>query len=285
MKLYFNWFFVSSATASYLFGVVVARSSGRPINVVNLLAGLLIFLAFYLLQVVQRFLTSNRVNPFTRVRTVGQNQSSVASTLIFGAFFAVFAGLYFLLQAKVLIGTNLLLLTAMALVMFSSMGRFSRLWFNSVSWLFEGLVVSPLMFLMGSSVQEYQFPPLLFLLWMPLFFLYAASAITLLFSDYDLNSTSWNNSFISSVGWEKALKFHHVLVAITYLSLLIYLATSNTWSSNWPALLLIVVGGAEVFFLQQMAEGMRPNWQLIRALAVVQFFSLIYLLTYPLLIQ
>ena len=285
IKHNFNWFFLTSATASYLLGVVIAIASGRPFNLVDLLAGLAIFFALYSLQAVQRFLTSNRVNPFTRVRSVGQNRSSAALTLIFVVFFAIFAGLYFLLQAEVLIGTNLLLLTILAVVMFLSMGRFSRLWFDSMAWLFEGLVVAPLMFLLGSSIQEYQFSYLLFLLWMPLFFLYSASAITLLFSEYDQNSSARSNSFIVSVGWEKALKFHHGLVILTYAALLIYLAMSNTWSRNWPTLLLSLVSGAEVFFLEQIARGMRPNWQLLRALAIVQFFSLIYLLAYPLLIK
>ncbi len=284
-KLNFNWFFVLSANASYLLGVLIARFSGRSINFMSLAAGLLIFYAFYLLQTIQHFLTSNRVNPFTKVRSVGQNRSSIAQTLIFGAFFGVFAGLFILLKVKVLIGTNLLLLTALALVMFLSMGRFSRLWFYSMSWLFEGLMVSPLMFLLGSAIQEYQFSYLLFLLWMPVFFIYGTSAITLLFSEYDQNTSTRSNSFIASVGWEKALKFHHVLAMMTYVSLLAYVATSNTWSRNWPALLLGLVSGAEVFFLEQMARGMRPNWQLLKALAIVQFFSLIYLLAYPLLIK
>lgn len=285
VKLNINWFFALSATTSYLFGVLIAASSGRSINFLSLAAGLLIFFAFYLLQTIQHFLTSNRVNPFTRVRFAGQNRSSVSQALILGAFFAIFAGLFLLLKAKVLIGTNLLLLTALALVMFLSTGRFSRLWFYSMSWLFEGLMVSPLMFLLGSAIQEYQFSYLLFLLWMPVFFLYGTSAITLMFSEFDQNSSTRSNSFIASVGWEKALKFHHVLTVTTYVSLLGYLATSNTWSRNWPTLLLGLVSGVEVFLLEQMARGMRPNWPLIRALAIVQFFSMIYLLAYPLLIK
>ena len=285
VKLNINWFFALSATASYLFGVLIAASSGRSINFLSLAAGLLIFFAFYLLQTIQHFLTSNRVNPFTRVRSAGQNRSSVFQVLILGAFFAIFAGLFLLLKAKVLIGTNLLLLTALALVMFLSTGRFSRLWFYSMSWLFEGLMVSPLMFLLGSAIQEYQFSYLLFLLWMPVFFLYGTSAITLMFSEFDQNSSTRSNSFIASVGWEKALKFHHVLTVMTYVSLLGYLATSNTWSRNWPTLLLGLVSGVEVFLLEQMARGMRPNWPLLRALAIVQFFSMIYLLAYPLLIK
>ena len=285
VKLNINWFFALSATASYLFGVLIAGSSGRSINLLSLAAGLLIFFAFYLLQTIQYFLTSNRVNPFTRVRSAGQNRSSVFQVLILGAFFAIFAGLFLLLKAKVLIGTNLLLLTALALVMFLSTGRFSRLWFYSMSWLFEGLMVSPLMFLLGSAIQEYQFSYLLFLLWMPVFFLYSTSAITLMFSEYDQNSSTRSKSFIASVGWEKALKFHHVLTVMTYVSLLGYLATSNTWSRNWPTLLLGLVSGVEVFLLEQMARGMRPNWPLLRALAIVQFFSMIYLLAYPLLIK
>jgi len=285
VKLNINWFFALSATTSYLFGVLIAASSGRSINFLSLAAGLLIFFAFYLLQTIQHFLTSNRVNPFTRVRSAGQNRSSVFQVLILGAFFAIFAGLFLLLKAKVLIGTNLLLLTALALVMFLSTGRFSRLWFYSMSWLFEGLMVSPLMFLLGSAIQEYQFSYLLFLLWMPVFFLYGTSAITLMFSEFDQNSSTRSNSFIASVGWEKALKFHHVLTVMTYVSLLGYLATSNTWSRNWPTLLLGLVSGVEVFLLEQMARGMRPNWPLLRALAIVQFFSMIYLLAYPLLIK
>ena len=283
MKLNFNGFFAASATASYLLGVMIASSSGHSINFLSLAAGLIIYYAFYLLQTIQLYLTSNRVNPFTRVKSAGQSRSSTAQVLIFGAFFAIFVGLYLLLQAEVLIGTNLLLLIALAFVMFLPMGRFSRLWFNSMSWLFEGLVVSPLMFLLGSAIQKYSFSYLLFLLWMPIFFLYGTSAITLLFSDYDQNSSSRNNHFIASVGWEKALKFHHGLGILTYVSLLAYLAASNTWSRNWPTLLLSLVSGVEVFFLKQMAAGMRPNWRLLRALAIVQFFSLIYLLAHPLL--
>jgi len=107
LKLSVNWFFALSAIVSYLLGIIIASWSGRPINLLALAAGLIIFSALYLLQVLQRFLTSNRINPFTRVRSGGQNQSSTALTLIIGAYFVIFAGLYLLLQAQVLIGINL----------------------------------------------------------------------------------------------------------------------------------------------------------------------------------
>ena len=285
VKLNLNWFFIFSAAASYLFGVMIAKSTGHSINFLSLAAGMLIFVSFYLLQKIQLVLTSNRVNPFTKVRSTEKTQSSTILSYILGAFFAIFASLYFLLQAQVLIGINLILLVFLAFVMFLSMGRFSRLWFTSMSWLFEGLMVSPLMFLLGSLIQEYPYSYLLLLLWMPIFFLYGASAITLLFAEFDQNSATRRNSFIESAGWERALKFHHILTILTYVSLLVYLAASNTWSRNWPALLLCLVSGAEVFFLEQMAAGMRPNWQLLRTLAIVQFFSLIYLLAYPLIIK
>lgn len=285
IKLRVNEFFYSAAIASYLLGVVIARHSGLRINLINLAAGVLIFSAFYLLQLLQRFMTSNRINPFTRVRSGAQNQSTTIQILIIGAFFGIFGGLFLLLRTKVLIGTNFLLIAALGVVMFLSMGRFTRLWFNTMTWLFEGWVVSPLMLLLGSAIQEYQFSRLYLLLWMPSFFLYSASAITLLFAEYDKNSDTRKQNFIGSVGWEKALTIHHGLLIMTYLSLLVYIAVSNTWSSNWQALLLTVFAGLEVLLLEQMARGMKPNWQLIKTLAIIQFFSLIYLLAYPLLIK
>ena len=285
IKLRVNEFFYSAAIASYLLGVVIARHSGLRINLINLAAGVLIFSAFYLLQLLQRFMTSNRINPFTRVRSGAQNQSTTIQILIIGAFFGIFGGLFLLLRTKVLIGTNFLLIAALGVVMFLSMGRFTRLWFNTMTWLFEGWVVSPLMLLLGSAIQEYQFSRLYLLLWMPSFFLYSASAITLLFAEYDKNSDTRKQNFIVSVGWEKALTIHHGLLIMTYLSLLVYIAVSNTWSSNWQALLLTVFAGLEVLLLEQMARGMKPNWPLIKTLAIIQFFSLIYLLAYPLLIK
>ena len=157
VKLNLNWFFIFSAAASYLFGVMIAKSTGHSINFLSLAAGMLIFVSFYLLQKIQLFLTSNRVNPFTKVRSTEKTQSTTILSYILGAFFAIFASLYFLLQAQVLIGINLILLVFLAFVMFLSMGRFSRLWFTSMSWLFEGLMVSPFMFLLGSLIQEYPY--------------------------------------------------------------------------------------------------------------------------------
>lgn len=284
IKLMINYFFVSAVAASYLLGVVIAKAAGNKVNYLSILAGLLIFSGLYLLQVLQRFFTSNKVNPFTRVRAGSQNQSMTALVIMIGAFLAVFCGLFLLLRARVLIGTNLLLITTMSLVMVVSFGRFSRQWFDSLSWFFEGLIVAPLMFLLGSAIQEFQFSYLLFVLWIPIFALYSASAIMLLFAEYDLNKTTRAGSFITLAGWEKALKFHHGLIILTYLSLLGYLIISGSWSQNWPALALSLMSGVESYLLEQMAAGMRPNWLLMKTLAIVQFFSLIYLLAYPLFI-
>ncbi len=57
LKLNVNWFFVASATASYLLGVIIASWSGLAVNILTLIAGLIIFYAFTLLQELQRFLT------------------------------------------------------------------------------------------------------------------------------------------------------------------------------------------------------------------------------------
>ena len=149
IKLRVNEFFYSAAIASYLLGVVIARHSGLRINLINLAAGVLIFSAFYLLQLLQRFMTSNRINPFTRVRSGAQNQSTTIQILIIGAFFWNIRRLIPLLRTKVLIGTNFYSSQRSA-VMFLSMGRFTRLWFNTMTWLFEGWVVSSLMLLLGA---------------------------------------------------------------------------------------------------------------------------------------
>lgn len=285
LKLSFNWFFVCAAISSYLFGVVIAHAGGEKFNLFPFVAGLLIFLGFYLLQLLQRHLTSNKLNLFTRINTSAQSQPAPALSVMVTAFFAVFVGLYLLLKAEVLIGTNFLLVMSLALVMVVSFGRFSRQWFDGLSWFFEGLIVSPLMFLLGCSIQEYRLSYLLLVLWIPIFAMYSSAAITLLFSEYDQNRNVRTEGFIAKVGWEKALRFHHALLGLAYVSLTAYLFLSGSWAANWPVLALLVVSGLEVYLLERMAAGMKPNWLFLKTLAIVQFFSLIYLLAYPLLIN
>jgi len=61
------------------------------------------------------------------------------------------------------------------------------------------------------------------------------------------------------------MTLHHILVALGYLGLGFYLYISGAWVIAWPVLLMMSVSLFEIWQLQRIAGGMRPNWGLLKA--------------------
>ena len=76
------------------------------------------------------------------------------------------------------------------------------------------------------------------------------------------------------------MTLHHILVALGYLGLGFYLYMSGAWAIAWPVLLMMSVSLLEVWQLQRIAEGMRPNWGLLKATAITQYLGIVYILLF-----
>lgn len=284
-RLEHNWFFVAACLVAYLLGVFTAGSAGRRWNWVTFACGLVIVGAFYFLQRILLYVSSSRVNLFTRVGASQRLQHAGLVYVIFALFALVIGAAYLLLKEQVLIGVNLLWLTGIALLVFFPISASARLWTTPYRWTFEGLIVSPLMIFLGSSLQSYSPAPLLYMISVPVLLLYCASAIALQFAGYARDVEQGNRTFLVGIGWERALRFHNVLIVLAYIAYLAYLYASGSWVFNWTAMLTIIISLLEVYLLGALAQGMKPNWPLLNSVAVMQFMAFLYLLIYALIVH
>jgi len=91
---------------------------------------------------------------------------------------------------------------------------------------------------------------------------------------------SYNRAtLLTRLGWENALRIHHLLLAGTYLILAAAPLSGFALERFLPAFLTIPFAALQVYLLQQIAGGAKPMWILMRANAVALFVLTAYLLT------
>lgn len=85
-------------------------------------------------------------------------------------------------------------------------------------------------------------------------------------------------TLLTRVGWENALRIHHLLLAGAYLMLGTAPLSGFALERFLPAFLTIPFAVLQVYLLQQMAGGAKPMWTLMRANAIALFVLTVYLL-------
>ena len=273
-----SWFFPFAGLLSLGLGTVIAAESGKPISFVSLLAGIFIFLSLFLLERIQNYISSSKTNLFSKVGRTDKLRNPQLVALIFGAFALIFVCLYLLLREQVLIGVNLIWLGLLVLLFTISFSQAGRLWSLGFRWLLEGLIISPVLLLLGSSLQGSQPVYAQLLLALAVFLLYGGISIALLFPNYEDTLEKGSRSFLTVIGWEQAITVHNVLLLMAIICLGGYSFVSGSWRTHWGSFAMVLVAGLEIYLLQRLSRGMKPNWPLLQAVGISLFTSVMYFL-------
>jgi len=153
-------------------------------------------------------------------------------------------------------------------------------WNMPYRWMTDGIIISPVLLFWGASLAKLDSTPVLFFLSLPLLFFYLASQTSLQFETYGEDLKKGHQALLVSIGWERGMTLHHILVALGYLGLGFYLYMSGAWAIAWPVLMMMSVSLLEVWQLQRIAGGMRPNWGLLKATAITQYLGIVYILLF-----
>lgn len=276
-------FFLIASLLSYTVSAITTRFQQGRFDSWAFFAGILIFLSGYALKSLLDYLTSNRINPYARLsydKKDKKYQLFLITIVLFAAFFTV---VYYLLQKNLLIGVNLIYISILLFLFLMPLSRFGKIFFHSYDVLLEALIVSPLLFFLGSGLQSHNPGTKDLLLALPLFFFYIGTAIAYQFPDYDKDSKAAATSLLGQIGWENGIKMHNITLLLAWLSLMLYLIVTQTFALYLPILLISGISLFEIYLLNRISMGMKPNWGLLRTTAVLQFFSISYLLVLPML--
>ena len=281
IDLQLDYFFLFSGVGSLILGTIISKNKIAEWNMVRFTAALVFFVSCYFLQRYAHSLSKTKSHDFQQSAGFGLSKPGLKPLQFIPAFFLltlIFACLYFLLKQQVLIGINLILLSLIALLLFAQTNTRAGHIFNLLEWLFKSLTISPMLLILGITVQAMPTNNLHYLLAIPLFFLVASSFVALMFPRYAQSPGEQKRTLIPTIGLEQTINLHNILIILSYLGLVAYLYFSGTFRSNWTVLLISIISVFQMFLLHRIALGMKPNYGLLKTTAVLQTLSFIYLL-------
>lgn len=273
-------FFLAAGIFTYTLGTVLALQAGQAWNAAKFFLGLFIFFGFYLLERTYAYLSRSKINVFSTLQRSRRLRSPELVFFLFFIFAALLLCVYFLSLSGGLRSPTWVWFLLLAVGILMNVSRNLNQWNMPYRWMTDGIVISPVMLFWGASLAVLDSTPILFFLSLPLLFFYLASETSLQFETYGEDLKKGRQALLVSIGWEHGITLHHILIALGYLGLGFYLFISGAWTIAWPVLLMMSVSLLEIWQLQRIAAGMRPNWGLLKANAIIQYLGVVYILLF-----
>lgn len=113
----------------------------------------------------------------------------------------------------------------------------------------------------------------------PLTLLAFAYFIVLDFPTFATDRKYNRGTFLTRLGWERAVPLHHFLILFAYIFLAISPALNLSFSLIWPAFLTLPFAIFQIFQLRNISLGAPTNWTLLTATALSVFGLTTYFLT------
>ena len=140
------------------------------------------------------------------------------------------------------------------------------------------IVLAGLVPALGFSLQSGAMHRLLAMSTFPLVVLTMASMLSLEFADYAQDLRTRKLTLFVRVGWEQALRLHHILVAAGYALMLGALAAGLPAAIGIPPLFSLPLAGLQVWYMQRIGQGLKPNWLAVTFNGMAFTFLSAYLL-------
>jgi 1,4-dihydroxy-2-naphthoate octaprenyltransferase len=119
----------------------------------------------------------------------------------------------------------------------------------------------------------------LLMLTIPLVFLAFAYFIVMDFPSFASDRKYERNTFLTRLGWERAVPVHHLFVLLAYLFFLLLPVFDLSLSLFWPAFLTLPFALFQIYQLRSISLGAPPNWILLTVTALSVFGLTVYFLS------
>ncbi len=174
----------------------------------------------------------------------------------------------FFLLAIVLIGELLLALPPVRLVS-SGYGEL-------MTALIYVAVIPALAFIM----QGHDYHRLLLMAAFPLTTLYLGMLLAVELPDYASDIKQGKRPLLVLIGWQRGMLLHNLLILLSFVILGMAFAFGLPFRIGWPVVFVLPIGLFQIWLMNRIADGVRPNWNLLLLIAVSTFALTAYILTY-----
>jgi 1,4-dihydroxy-2-naphthoate polyprenyltransferase len=114
----------------------------------------------------------------------------------------------------------------------------------------------------------------------PLTILHLAMLLALELPDYATDIKYEKNTLLVRIGWEVGVRMHNLLILVAYLVLGLAVLLGLPPAIALPAFLSLPLGILQIFQMNRIAAGAKPNWTTLTLAAVTLFSATAYLLAF-----
>ena len=133
---------------------------------------------------------------------------------------------------------------------------------------------------MAYLLQGYEMHRLLIMVSFPLVILYLSMILALEFPSYASDIKYGYKTIPIRIGWQKGMLLHNILILSSFFIFGLALVLGLPLSIGWPVIFVLPVGLFQIWMMNRIAAGVKPNWNLLALIALSSFSLTAYLLTF-----
>ncbi len=146
--------------------------------------------------------------------------------------------------------------------------------------LLTSVIVVALIPALAFILQGHEYHKLLFMVAFPLTTLYLGMVLALEFPDYAVDLRQWKKPMIVRIGWQSGMLLHNILVLGSFVLIGITFVFGLPLRLGWPVFLVLPVGLFQIWMMNRIGDGAKPNWNLLVLIALSTFGLTAYILTF-----
>jgi 1,4-dihydroxy-2-naphthoate octaprenyltransferase len=146
--------------------------------------------------------------------------------------------------------------------------------------LIMSIIVGGLIPALAFLLQGHEFHRLLVMVAFPLTTLHIGMLLALEFPDYASDIMQGKRPILVRVGWQRSMIIHNVLVLGSFVILGMAFVFGLPLRVGWPVFFVLPIGLFQVWMMNRIADGAKPNWNLLVLVAASTFGLTAYLFTF-----
>lgn len=122
--------------------------------------------------------------------------------------------------------------------------------------------------------------PLLAMIGFPLVTLHMAMLLALELPDYSTDLKHNKRTLLIRVGWQTGMQIHNTLILASFLLVLLARLFGFPWFAMIAGLLPLPLGLYQIWQMRRIADGAKPNWNILTITAVSSFGCMAYFIAF-----
>ncbi len=129
-------------------------------------------------------------------------------------------------------------------------------------------------------LQGHDFHRLLVMVAFPLTTLHIGMLLAMELPDYASDLKQARQSLMVRVGWQRGMLLHNVMILVGFVILGLAFIFGLPIRVGWPVIFVLPIGLFQIWLMNRIEDGIKPNWNLLILVAASTFGLTAYLLTF-----